>query len=84
MTPVTAEGIGNALKSGIFAAEAIAEAANSGAPAAAGYLEAIQPIIDQNVAPYAMLKQALTEREGDPVIMLERLAEYWQRSWVAA
>lgn len=84
MTPITAEGIGNAIKSGMFAAQAIQESAKSGEPAAPRYLDAIQSIIDQNRAPYGMLKQALQDRDGDPEVMLQRLADYWRRAWVCA
>ncbi len=84
MTPITAEGIGNALKSGVFAADAIAESIARAQQAAPIYLDAIQTIIDQNREPYAMLKSAINEREGDQEVMLDRLAEYWKRSWVCA
>ena len=44
--PVTFEGIGSALKSGILAAESIVRSAKTGKPSAAFYLEAIEPILD--------------------------------------
>lgn len=84
MTPITAEGIGNSIKSAMFAADAVAKSSETGKPAADYYLEAVKQIIDLNREPYAMLKQALQDREGDPEVMLERLAEYWRRTWVCA
>ena len=44
--PITFEGIGSALKSGILAAESIVRSAKTGKPSAAFYLEAIEPILD--------------------------------------
>jgi flavin-dependent dehydrogenase len=43
--PITFEGIGSALKSGILAAEAIAQASRSGSLAAGIYLDLLQPIL---------------------------------------
>jgi len=44
--PVTFEGIGSALKSGIAAAECIAKAAKTGRKAAGSYLAALEPILE--------------------------------------
>jgi len=43
--PITFEGIGSALKSGVLAAEAVAEAAVHGKRADAGYLKKLQPLL---------------------------------------
>lgn len=44
--PVTFEGIGTALRSGIAAAESIAKSAETGKPAAAFYLKGLEPILE--------------------------------------
>lgn len=44
LLPITFEGIGSALKSGLVAAESVVESASTGRPAASSYLEGIEPI----------------------------------------
>jgi flavin-dependent dehydrogenase len=43
--PITFEGIGSALKSGILAAESVAKSIETGRPASAYYLKGIEPIV---------------------------------------
>ena len=44
--PITFEGIGSALRSGILAAESIAKAAKTGQPASTCYLKELQPVLE--------------------------------------
>ncbi len=46
MLPITYEGIGTALKSGIAAAESIAKSAKTGLKAATSYLDSLEPIVE--------------------------------------
>jgi hypothetical protein len=43
--PITFEGIGSALKSGVLAAEAILQASRSGGEAAGSYLDGLRPVL---------------------------------------
>lgn len=62
LLPITFEGIGTALKSGLLAVDAIAEAAEHGKEAAGGYLQELKPILEA-IARLHELNTGLTQQK---------------------
>ena len=71
--PITFEGIGVALKSGILAAASIFEAARSGEGAAEGYLKSLKPIIEELRALHLLGKRLEKEQTKGGAALLKSL-----------
>ncbi len=80
--PITFEGIGSALKSGIFAAEAIVRSANEGNRAAAFYLEALEPMLDTIRRLCTVQDELATACHDGPSAVAESLLDAYRETLV--
>ncbi len=81
--PITFEGIGSALKSGLLAAEAILQASRSGGVAAESYLDELQPVLTV-IAALLSCQEDLTgsasSAPSEPGGMARRLKKAYQKT----
>ncbi len=78
--PVTFEGIGSALKSGIAAAEAIARSTETGKPAAPLYLKELEPILDTIRSLRACQEELETVSYEDPSTCAESIVASYRET----
>ena len=80
LLPITFEGIGTALKSGLFAAAAISEAAGRGLQAARAYLQNVRPIIETIRTLYALNMNLEKAADKGPKELSEALKTAYQET----
>lgn len=78
--PLTGEGIGPAIGSGVIAARAVANSINCGLDAEKGYLEGLRKLLEAHQFNYKLAKKSFefAAKGGDH--LLENMAELWRRS----
>jgi flavin-dependent dehydrogenase len=78
--PVTFEGIGSALKSGVLAAESVVEAAATGSNADTGYLARLQPVV-KIIEKFSRLQKGLDKAaDKGPAALADALADAYERT----
>ena len=82
LLPITFEGIGTALKSGVLAADSIRQAAQKGKASAPIYLSTLQPIIEQIRLLLAWQKNVDQTAPMDPTTMARLIKEAYERTLI--
>ena len=84
LLPITLEGIGTALKSGLLAAEAIGRSAKSGLEAGAAYLRALKPVLEI-IESLGGLQERLAETApADAGVLARAIKEAYERTLTLA
>ena len=80
LLPITLEGIGTALKSGLLAAEAVGRSAKTGRPAGPAYLHALQPLLGIIESLGALQDRLAETAPGDVGALARAIKEAYERT----